>query len=88
MKDGGGESGRKVPSPVISPGKIDSRTSRSSICSSRPMFPGQEWNVETTAITLLVKTPEAVSEDHINPCAGCGPFLLGDTIGYYPRKLP
>lgn len=26
-------------SPVISSGKIDSRTSRSSICSSRPMFP-------------------------------------------------
>lgn len=32
LKDGGSR-------PVISSGKIESRTSRSSICSSRPMLP-------------------------------------------------
>lgn len=35
----GGRGRRGVSSHVISSGKMESRTSRSSICSSRPMFP-------------------------------------------------
>lgn len=37
-----GKAGIKQAQPVISSGKIESRTSRSSICSSRPIFPSRQ----------------------------------------------